>query len=56
MLHSPFYWQILKKTIFYSCFTNPYKKFAKQEISSLFMNTILLNGKMRVENQTKTLV
>ncbi len=30
------------------------KKSAKQENSSLFMNSILLNRKMRVENQTKT--
>jgi hypothetical protein len=30
--------------------------FAKQENSSLSMNNILQNGKMRVENQTKTQV
>jgi hypothetical protein len=32
------------------------KKSAKQENSSLFMNRILKNGNMRVENQTKTQV
>jgi hypothetical protein len=26
MLHSPFYWRILKKTILLSAFNNPYKK------------------------------
>jgi hypothetical protein len=30
------------------------KKSAKQENSSLFMNSILWKGKMRVEHQTKT--
>jgi hypothetical protein len=30
---SPFYWQILKKTIFFSGLKNPYKKSAKQEIA-----------------------
>jgi hypothetical protein len=49
-MHSPFYWRILKKTILQSGFNNPYKKFASQENLSLFMNSILLNGKMRVEN------
>jgi hypothetical protein len=33
-----------------SGFKNPYKK------TSLFMNSILLNGKMRVENQIKARV
>jgi hypothetical protein len=32
------------------------KKSETQENSSLFMNSILQNGKMRVENQTKNLV
>jgi hypothetical protein len=27
--HSPFYWQILKKTIAYSGFKNPYKKISE---------------------------
>ncbi len=49
-IHRPFYWRILKKTILYSGFKNTYKKSAKQENSSLFMNSILKNGKMRVEN------
>ncbi len=26
-IHSPFYWRILKKTLLYSGFNNPYKKF-----------------------------
>ncbi len=38
---SPFCWQFLKKTMLFS---------------GLFMNSILQNGKMRVENQTKTRV
>jgi hypothetical protein len=33
-----------------------FKKTAKQENSNLFMRSILLNGKMRVENQSKTRV
>ncbi len=40
-IHSPFYLRILQETIFYSGFKNPYKKSAKQENSSLFMNSIL---------------
>jgi hypothetical protein len=32
---------ILKKTILFSGFNNPYKKPKKQENSSLFMNSIL---------------
>jgi hypothetical protein len=28
-IHSPFYWWILKKTILFSGFTNPYKKIRK---------------------------
>ncbi len=53
---SPFYWRILQKTILYSGFINPYKKYTKQENSSLFMNSILQKRKVRVENQTKTRV
>jgi hypothetical protein len=53
-IHSPFYWRILKKTILFSGLKNPYEKSTKQENSSLFKNSILQNGKMRVENQTKT--
>jgi hypothetical protein len=34
------------------CFEKPYKKSAQQENSSLFMKSILQNGKMRVETQT----
>ncbi len=45
-----FYWGISKKAIL---FKHPYQIF-QQENSSLFMNSILKNGKMRVENQTKT--
>jgi hypothetical protein len=40
-IHSPFSWRILKKTILFFGFKNPLKKFAKQEYSSLFMNSIL---------------
>ncbi len=54
-IHSPFYWQILKKNIVYSSFKNP-KKSEKQENSSLFMNSIAQNKKIRIENQTKTQV
>jgi hypothetical protein len=39
-IYNPFYWRILKKTILYSGFKNTYKKSAKQENSSLFMNSI----------------
>jgi hypothetical protein len=53
-IHSPFYWRILTKIKLYSGFNNPHKKSAWQEHSSLFMDSILCNGKMRVENQTKT--
>jgi hypothetical protein len=55
-IHSPFYWRILKKKTLFSGFKNHYKKYAKQENSSLFMNCILNNGKMRVENLTKNVV
>jgi hypothetical protein len=40
-IHSPLYWRFLKKTILYSGFNNPYKKFSKQENWSLFLNSIL---------------
>ncbi len=40
-IHSPFHWQILKKTIFYSVFNYLFKKIAKQKNSSLFMTSIL---------------
>ncbi len=36
--HIPYYWRILKKTILFSGFKNPYKKSSKQENSSLLMN------------------
>ncbi len=44
----------LKKNILFSDFKNPYKKSAKQETSSTFVNSISLNGKIRVKKQTKT--
>ncbi len=40
-IHSSFYWRIWKKTKLISGFKKPYKKSAKQENSSLFMNSIL---------------
>jgi hypothetical protein len=51
-IHSPFYWRIFKKIKPFSGFKNPHKKFAKQENSSLLMDSILYNEIMRVENQT----
>jgi hypothetical protein len=48
--HSPFYWRILKKIIVYSGFKNTYKKSAKQEHSSLFINSVLKKEKMGVKN------
>ncbi len=48
LLHAiprPFYWQILKKTILYPGLKIHTKKSAKQENSSLFMNSILLDRK-----------
>jgi hypothetical protein len=42
----------LKKTILFSGFQNPYKKSAKKENSSLFLNSIF-KGKMRVETRQK---
>ncbi len=41
-------------TLLFSGFKIPDKKSAKKENSSLFMNSILKNGKMRVENHTET--
>ncbi len=35
-----------------SSLQNPYEKLAKKENSSLFQNSILKNGKMRVENSS----
>ncbi len=52
-IYSPFYRQIFQKTKLFTGFQDPYQKSAKQENSRLFMNGILWNGKMRVENQTK---
>jgi hypothetical protein len=40
-VQSRFYWRIFKKTILFSGFKNPNKKSAKQENSTLFMNSIL---------------
>ncbi len=56
--HSPFYmyWRIYRKPNSSLVLKVITKKSAKQENLSLFMNIILWNGKMRVENQTKTRV
>ncbi len=56
--HSPFYmyWRINRKRNSSLVLKVITKKSAKQENLSLFMNIILWNGKMRVENQTKTRV
>jgi hypothetical protein len=40
-IHSSFYWQILKKTILFYGFENPFKKIREQDSSILFMNSIL---------------
>ncbi len=53
-IHSPFFWWILKKTIVFSGFKYPCKKSPKQENSSLSMNSIVQNRKIRVENKTKS--
>ncbi len=37
---SPFYWRILKKPKHFSGFKNPYKKFAKQESSTVVYSFI----------------
>jgi hypothetical protein len=50
-VHNPFYWQIWKKTILFSGFKSPCKKYAKQEHSSLFMNNILQKKEGRKPNQ-----
>ncbi len=56
-IHSPFYWQILKKTKLYSGINNRYKKIREiSKLESFHDGSILLNKKMRVENQEKTLV
>ncbi len=53
-IHSPFYWRILKKTVYSTLVLIILtKKSVKQENSSLFMNSILLNGKRRVETHAK---
>jgi hypothetical protein len=41
LLLCPFYWQVLKKTMLYSGFKILTKKSAKQENTSLFVNSIL---------------
>ncbi len=41
-IHSSFYWRILKKTILFSGFKNPYKKICKTRRNlSLLMNSII---------------
>ncbi len=40
-IHTLFYWWISQKTILFSGCKNPHEKSAKQENSSLFMNSIL---------------
>jgi hypothetical protein len=55
-VHNPFFWLIWKKTLLISGFKNPYKKIREQENSSLFMNSILKDRKMRAEGQTETQV
>jgi hypothetical protein len=40
-IYGPFYGQILKKTMLFVGFKNPYKKSRKQEKSRVFMNSIL---------------
>jgi hypothetical protein len=56
-IHSPFFWRILKKKTYSSLVLKILaKKSAKQENSSLFMNSTLQNRKMMAENQTKTRV
>jgi hypothetical protein len=43
------------KKLFFG-FKNPYKKIREPRKAKFFMNSILLNGKTRVENKTKTRV
>ncbi len=39
-IHSPFYWWILKKTIFFSSFNNPYKQIHEtRKLESIFCRT-----------------
>ncbi len=52
-IHSPFHWQIFRKTILFSGFKSPYIKIHEKRELNLFMNFILSNGIMRVENQAK---
>jgi hypothetical protein len=49
-IHSSFNWRILKKTKLFFGFKNTYKKSVKQKNLSLFMNSILLNRKIKIEN------
>jgi hypothetical protein len=49
-IYNLFYWRLLKKTVLYTDFKDSHKKSTKQENSSLFMNSILYNEKMRAEN------
>jgi hypothetical protein len=44
------------KIILFSGFKNPYKEICETRNSSLFMNSIMKNGKVRIENQTITRV
>jgi hypothetical protein len=53
-IHSLFYWRILKKTILFSSFKNPYKKI--HETIKLESIHFVERKKMRVENQRKTRV
>jgi hypothetical protein len=59
LLHAvdnPFNWLILKKTIPFSAFKNPFKKSAKQDNSSLFMNSILYVKRKNGRKPAKTRV
>ncbi len=53
---SLFYWRILNKPYSSLVLKMLIKKSAQNENSSQFMNSILWNGKIRVENQTKNRV
>jgi hypothetical protein len=46
VIHSSFYWRILKKTILVSGFKNATKKSMKQENSSQFMTTFCRTEKL----------
>jgi hypothetical protein len=56
VIHSPFYLRMLKKTILYSGFNNPYKKSAKQENSGLQYFFLIAFCTTEIENLTKTRV